>query len=352
MTWNSSNNSVANIDINGIVNIIKIGETTITATTTDGSNKSASCTLIVEKAISLKEANINIIKGDVCQLNAIISNGLSNKNIEWLSDNEKVAKVSSTGEVIAVDKGETIITAKASNGEIATCSVKVTSYDCGENLTWSLSENGTLEIKGSGEMYNYKDEKSVPWYENRDNIKTVIIADGVTSIKNYAFYGCSNLKSVDFKNAYVSIYSYAFGYCENLSNIINTSNITHIGSYAFERCCKLSSISDINNVETIGKGAFLECENIVSFEIPSKLINIDEYMFSGCINLKSIVIPNGVKRIGDFAFDYCTSLTSLSLPNSITSIGYKAFNECYNLENVNIPNSVDFIEYGAFEDCI
>ena len=45
VAWSSSNESVATVDNNGLVSIHKEGEATITATTTDGSNLSATCVI-------------------------------------------------------------------------------------------------------------------------------------------------------------------------------------------------------------------------------------------------------------------------------------------------------------------
>ena len=79
----------------------------------------------------------------------------------------------------------------------------VESGECGaqgDNVKWTLDSDGTLTISGTGEMgdYNYLDSiPSIPWYNNRSRIKTVIINDGVTSIGDFAFYECSKLTSVN-----------------------------------------------------------------------------------------------------------------------------------------------------------
>ena len=55
---------------------------------------------------------------------------------------------------------------------------------CGDGLTWKF-ENGVLTISGEGDMYNY----SFPWDALKDEITSVVIENGVTSIGNYAFGG-------------------------------------------------------------------------------------------------------------------------------------------------------------------
>lgn len=92
------------------------------------------------------------------------------------------------------------------------------SGSCGDNVTWSLSSDGTFTISGTGDMVNYGYNEA-PWYNIRSQIKTVIIEDGVTSIGNSAFQYCSSLTSVAIPNSVTSIGSNAFYYCESLADV-------------------------------------------------------------------------------------------------------------------------------------
>ncbi len=91
------------------------------------------------------------------------------------------------------------------------------SGQCGENLTWTYVEaTRTLTISGYGEMNNYNPyyARYAPWSKNYQNeLETVIIEDGVTSIGSYAFYGCSGLTSIEIPNSVTSIGNYAFRDC-------------------------------------------------------------------------------------------------------------------------------------------
>ena len=87
------------------------------------------------------------------------------------------------------------------------------SGSCGTNVTYTfVSSTGTLTIQGSGAMTNYY-SISIPWSSYKGDIKTVIIKEGVTSIGNSAFLGCSGLTSVTIPNSVTSIGSEAFSYC-------------------------------------------------------------------------------------------------------------------------------------------
>ena len=52
-------------------------------------------------------------------------------------------------------------------------------------ITWTLSNDGTLTISGTGDMGYYEDNPA-PW-KGQGIIKKVIITNGVTSIGGYAF---------------------------------------------------------------------------------------------------------------------------------------------------------------------
>ena len=64
------------------------------------------------------------------------------------------------------------------NGITLTVSA-ASSGTCGENLTWTLDDDGVLTISGSGAMYDWNSSGDVVWYKLRSRIKTINIGDGV-----------------------------------------------------------------------------------------------------------------------------------------------------------------------------
>ena len=95
---------------------------------------------------------------------------------------------------------------------LSALSINATVYSgsCGTNVKYSLdTSTGLLSITGTGAMTNYS-SSSAPWYSKSDYIKSVEIADGVTSIGNYAFYYCNSLTSVTIPNGVTSIGNSAF----------------------------------------------------------------------------------------------------------------------------------------------
>ena len=192
-------------------------------------------------------------------------------------------------------------------------------------IDWELSDDGTLTISGSEKMKDYVLSSPAPWYNDRKKIKRVVIKDGVTSIGDRAFYGCSNITSVTIPNSVTSIGDYAFRDC-SITSVTIPNSVTSIGNCAFEYCIGLTSITIPNSVKSIGHRAFYYCLGLTSVTIGNSVTSIGESAFEYCNGLTSITIPNSVTSIGNFAFYCCDMLASLTIGNSVKSIGAQAFN--------------------------
>ncbi|MBO5316586.1 MAG: leucine-rich repeat protein [Clostridia bacterium] len=86
------------------------------------------------------------------------------------------------------------------------------------DVSWTLSDDGTLTFSGEGAMADYSNGTQ-PWYAHKDSIKTVIVTKGVTSISTYAFYEFPELATVKIAGSVTAIGSNAFAMCSNLSNV-------------------------------------------------------------------------------------------------------------------------------------
>ncbi len=185
---------------------------------------------------------------------------------------------------------------------------------------------------------------------------SIIPDDGsVTSIGDYAFWGCSSLTSVTIPSSVTSIGSSAFYECSSLTSVTfaENSKCTTIGDYAFEDCSSLTSITIPSSVTSIGFGAFWGCSNLTSVTIPSSVTTIGDYAFTGCSNLASVTFAKNSHCwwIGDWAFYNCSNLTSITISSSVTTIGYGAFYNCSSLTSVTIPSSVTSIDDCVFYGC-
>ncbi len=241
-----------------------------------------------------------------------------------------------------------------------------TSGVCGENLTWTLDLiTGVLTISGSGDMYSYTYPDNAPWYSNVDSIKTVVINEGVTSIGDEAFRGCSNLTSINIPDGITWIGNWAFYECYSLIGVYITdisswcgidfddpySNPLYSGADLYLNNSLVTDLIIPDSVTSIGDYAFYYCSSLTSIVILDSVTSIGYFAFSGCSSLTSITIPDSVTDIYDRAFDGCSSLTSVNIPGSVTWIGGWAFSGCSSLTSVTIPDSVTSIGYNAFYGC-
>ncbi|MBQ4591797.1 MAG: leucine-rich repeat domain-containing protein, partial [Clostridia bacterium] len=248
----------------------------------------------------------------------------------------------------------------------------VASGQCGDNVWWTLDNDGLLTISGEGDMWDFGEMESDyswtfytsehPWYRFYDtyNIRSVVIEDGVTSIGAFAFTECPTLLSVDMADSVTTIGIQAFAYCSMLTSVEISDTVTSIGVQAFVGCTSLTEIHIPASVDFIDLAAFAMtgihtltvaegntdyyAEDSVLFSIDGTLL----HTYPAGKTDTSYQIPDTTVSINPLAFMYCTSLEEITLPNSLTTIGMQAFGGCTSLTEIHIPASVDFIDFAAF----
>ena len=205
----------------------------------------------------------------------------------------------------------------------------IASGTCGDSLTWELTSDGTLTISGTGHMYG---EESVSdcaaWYDYREQILSVEIREGVTSIGHHAFCECTALTSVTIP-----------------------ASVTSIGQGAFYQCTSLTQLELPAGLTEIPRNALSMCESLTELEIPESVESIGIGAFWGCVSLAQLELPEGLKEIGSSAFGNCDSLTHMTIPEGITEIPWQLFVGCYRLESVTFPSTVTKIDQGTFLSC-
>lgn len=237
--------------------------------------------------------------------------------------------------------------------------------------TYTFKDN-TLTIL-SDDFYS-SDWKTFSEKTKRD-VKTVVIKNGVTIIKESTFSEYDNLSEITISGSVKSIGDKSFSWCTNLKNVTVPDSVNSIGYGSFRGCKKLDNITIPDSVISIGKDAFDQTswynnqpEGMVyagtvaykykgtipentSLELMSETKGIANYAFSDFTGLKKITIPIGVKHIGGRAFSGCTDLKNITIPNSVISIGVSAFSDCKNLTTITIPKSVTSIGKDSFSNC-
>lgn len=175
---------------------------------------------------------------------------------------------------------------------------------CGEGLTYTFnSETGALVIsktsEGTGEM------SMAPFYEH-DDIKSVIIEEGVTFICAMAFAECTNLTSVKIPNSVTYIAMFAFANCRSLTNVIVPSSITHVDERVFQNVRHIIYNGPLEDAPwgAIAMNGKTEGDFVYEDDTKTKIM---VYIGTG----GNVIIPNGVTSIGERAFDNSTCITRL-----------------------------------------
>ena len=155
LTWMSTNKEVALVDANGTVTAVAEGTTIITARTSN--SKSASCMVSVIKpltGISIVQPSLSLDQGDTARLLVnYFPTDATNKEVVWTSTAPRIAMVSKTGLVTAVNSGVAVITATSVDGNFtSTCVVNVDKIPVDLYYTsdvQNLYKNDTLLTIGS-----------------------------------------------------------------------------------------------------------------------------------------------------------------------------------------------------------
>ena len=192
---------------------------------------------------------------------------------------------------------------------IRTASEEITivgTWDVSKNgdgsVTATLTSDGTLTIRGTGEIKSYS-ASGAPYYNNKENIKSVKIEEGVKNIGNYAFCDYIYLTSIEISDSVTGIGDYAFYGCSNLTSVVIPDSVINIGNSAFYRCTYLTSAEIGNGLTSIGDYAFAQCTNLGSIKITSSTTSVGSQAFYDCNKLK-ITVPCNNSGVIDYAKRY------------------------------------------------
>ena len=231
---------------------------------------------------------------------------------------------------------------------------------CGDNVFWTLKSNGLLELTGTGNMYSLASNTAYSYYPYLNNIKNIVVGDGITSVGKQAFfnYKAENVElpstllrledssisldtmpdivipaSVNYIGNYVirkntpSVYfagtaeqwavlskgRYFNGdthhdlYLQNVkADKITISNSATISTYAFY-LSNITSVELIGNVTTLSNLCFALCSLLEEVLLGDKVTTIKETVFSNCVKLKKIVFGKTISNIANYAFNNCNS---------------------------------------------
>ena len=213
------------------------------------------------------------------------------------------------------------------NTESDSSSAEVTESGwCGPNANYYIYSDGTLEIGGSGAMFNYDGLTRAPWYEHLDDITKIVIGDDITQLGLWAFVGLK--------------------YVTELTMPITLDSVVSDTTSAFAGCYRIEKINF-----TCGNGGY-------GFDYADYQGNNCWYQdtpwYQSRSVLKEINFADGITHIGNDAFREL-NITSLTIPDSVTSLGNHCFFNCDKLTELTFPislNSYGNKTYPAFQGCV
>ena len=210
--WTSNNNKIATVDENGYVTAKSKGVARITATTTDGSNLSATCTVTVKQMVTMIVNTMNINRGSKNvnrKLPVMVGNNATNKTLSYKSSNPNAVSVNAKGQITAKKKGTATVSVKTTDGTNIVVYYRVTV----KQLVTSVKLNKkaiSLKAKGKAKQKTYTlkatvtkgaNNKKVKWTSSKSKIATVNSKGKVTAKKKGTCYVIATAKDGSKKSA-------------------------------------------------------------------------------------------------------------------------------------------------------
>ena len=282
----------------------------------------------------------------------------------------------------------------------------VHSGTCGENLTWTLDDAGTLTISGNGLMEDYS-WGMPPWFDYAEEIVSVVVEPGVTGIGSYAFADLPNMTSISLPDGLINIGECAMSSCYKLTTVVIPDGVTLLDYSAFEYCGHLTNIVLPDSITEIHAWAFAECFSLVNIYFKGTAEQKEQLLYSenelelecireatwhcnvewreqdGQMMIYCLVcdgyhdpyetyftdgltwsLEEGVLTISGEGpmcnyhnyhlpqwWESRQDITKVVIEPGVTSIGDSAFNFCEYLESITIPDTVTSIGELAFYEC-
>ena len=185
-------------------------------------------------------------------------------------------------------------------------------------------------------------------FSNCTKLTDIVIPKNVSKVSEYAFYGCTGLEHLSVHPDNTTYHSIDNCIIETdtktlqkgikTSHIPSDGSVTTIGEFAFYGCDGLRRIDIPYGIKTLGYYSFGRCKDLINIEIPDSVTTIDNAAFAECTSLTGITLPNGLTTLQQFVFDEC-NIVNISIPKSMTEIMYASLHYCSSIENVYYAGS-------------
>ncbi|MBE6634284.1 MAG: hypothetical protein E7620_08105 [Ruminococcaceae bacterium] len=230
---------------------------------------------------------------------------------------------------------------------------------CGE-LNWSLGDDFTLTLTGSGAMADYADSADIPWASQAANILKISLPEGLTYIGEKSFYGCKKLNSLQLPSTVKSVGDKAFFNCSSLTSLTLSPALTSLGASALQGCSALETLTLPASLTELGTSVFRNCYSLTAFSVEDTnpaFTEVNGVLFDRARTTliaypigapaTAYGIPEGVTTVAEDAFFNATLLNTVYLPNSVKTVKSYAFTGTSNLSTVYFGGTIS--EWNALE---
>ena len=377
LKWTSDNENIATVTQEGVVKGVNVGSANITATTTDGTELSATCKVTVNPVtINLSTNTVNLQKGSeyVEQTATVLPENYEHKDVVWTTSGNGVTSVDKDGHITANKPGVDTLRCSLSYDSHIYSECRVIVYE--DNVvyvgglyyllkgTTDDTREATVTSIYGGKNTSLDAKNVAQYYSGTINIPETIIYDGnkytVRKVGSYAFNCQNELLSICIPRTVTEVEPHAAIKAEKLNrvNVADESELVNIGEEAFKWCAglKLFTFDGTSlKMNSIDKAAFRECTALERFTWTGNTTvkTIGHSAFYGCSALEK-VLWNGkseLKTIQDYAFFKCISLNNFEMPNTTLSVGNSSFRHNASLTNIHLSNSLNYIDEYAYGEC-
>ena len=201
--WNSSNNSLAEVDSNGRVSAKGSGSAIITATTVDGNYK-ATCSVNITArvlGVTLNKSSLTLLVGETETLIATVSPADAIQTVTWSSSDTSIVTVDSGGLVQGIKSGSARITATTYDNRFSIyCYVTVSSTGTisghgfvmmGDGLKWATMNIGASSETDFGDYFAWGEtepKKNYSWgkykYGTQEHLTKYVTSSDYGTVDN------------------------------------------------------------------------------------------------------------------------------------------------------------------------
>jgi len=200
----------------------------------------------------------------------------------------------------------------------------------GDNLSWKLTDDGTLTISGTGAMKDYTWEDPAPWSDAKRN--DLLLKIGYASVDDFYDAAMSGMVSIeDCVKVFVGDDSF------QKYHVVIEEGVTTVGAYAFYSMdATIGSVSLPSTMRSIGESAFQRAD-FLHIDLPEGLEKIGDGAFSS-VPLEEIIIPSSCTEIGSGAF-------SSPLASKIVVL-----NDTVDISGISLPSKWFDYSFPTFRD--